>query len=217
MTEGGVARVPGSTFEERNMPSLAECPSQPSAISSSRVAIRAAQERDLETIQEIYAHHVLHGLASFETVPPSLDELAARRAAVLDLGLPFLVAEIDAAVVGYCYATCYRPRPAYRYTVEDSVYVAPGMAGRGIGSRLLAALIDHCERGPWRQMVAVIGNSDNRGSIALHGRLGFEPVGTFPAIGFKLGGWLDTVLMQRALGQGAHTPPDDGSYPSASA
>lgn len=199
------------------MPSLAERPSQPSAVPTSRIAIRAAEERDLESIREIYAHHVLHGLASFETVPPSLDELTARRAAVLDLGLPFLVAEIDATVVGYCYATCYRPRPAYRYTVEDSVYVAPGMAGRGIGSRLLAALIDHCEMGSWRQMVAVIGNSDNRGSIALHARLGFEPVGTFRAIGFKFGGWLDTVLMQRALGDGADTRPDDGAYPSTSA
>ncbi len=199
------------------MSSLAERPMQPSAISSSRIAIRTAQERDLETIREIYAHHVLHGLASFETVPPSLDELAARRAAVLDLGLPFLVAEIDADVVGYCYAMCYRPRPAYRYTVEDSVYVAPGMAGRGIGSGLLAALIDNCEMGPWRQMVAVVGNSDNRGSIALHARLGFEPVGTFRAIGFKLGRWLDTVLMQRPLGQSADTPPDDGSYPSVPA
>lgn len=199
------------------MPSLAECPLQPSAISSPRIAIRAARECDLEAIREIYAHHVLHGLASFETVPPSRDELAARRAAVLELGLPFLVAKIDAAVVGYCYATLYRPRPAYRYTVEDSVYVAPGMAGRGIGSRLLAALIEDCERGPWRQMVAVVGNTDNRGSIALHTRLGFERVGTFRAIGFKFGGWLDTVLMQRALSGGAHTPPDDSSHPSASA
>lgn len=124
---------------------------------------------------------------------------------MLALGLPYLVAELDTRVVGYCYATTYRSRPAYRNTIEDSVYVADGMQGRGIGMALLAALIARCETGPWRQMVAVIGDSGNAGSIALHERLGFRRMGTLEAVGFKLGRWVDTVLMQRALGAGSST------------
>ncbi len=174
---------------------------------SSAAVIRNASEADLVRVQAIYAHHVLNGLATFEEVPPSLDELLARRASVVGLGLPYLVAELDGDVVGYSYATAYRPRPAYRYTVEDSVYVADGLAGRGVGSALLKALIERCEAGPWRQMLAVIGNSDNEGSIALHLRLGFRIVGTFSSVGFKLGRWVDTVLMQRALGAGDTAQP----------
>jgi L-amino acid N-acyltransferase YncA len=158
-------------------------------------------------VTSIYAQHVLHGLASFEEVPPSLDEMHARRAGVLQLGLPYLVAEIDGRVVGYSYATAYRSRPAYRYTIEDSVYVADGLSARGIGTALLAELIARCERGPWRQMLAVIGDSGNAGSIALHRRLGFTPAGSLTSVGFKLGRWVDSVFMQRALGAGDSLDP----------
>jgi phosphinothricin acetyltransferase len=173
------------------------------------VVVRDATEQDMAAVQAIYAHHVLHGLATFEEVPPGVDELLARRASVLGAGLPYLAAELGGRVVGYSYATSYRPRPAYRYAVEDSVYVAEGLGGRGIGGALLAALIARCEAGPWRQMLAVIGNSGNAGSIALHRRAGFRPVGTLTSVGFKLGRWVDTVLMQRPLGSGDATPPID--------
>ena len=158
-------------------------------------------------VTSIYAAHVLHGLASFEEIPPSLDEMKARRTGVLQLGLPYLVAEMSGRVVGYSYATFYRTRPAYRYTIEDSVYVEEGLNGRGIGTTLLAELIARCERGPWRQMLAVIGDSGNTGSIALHHRMGFTPAGTLICVGFKLGRWVDSVFMQRALGAGNSTVP----------
>jgi phosphinothricin acetyltransferase len=174
---------------------------------ASLITICDAAETDLPAIQAIYAHHVLHGVASFEEVPPQVAELAARRAAVLAQGLPYLVAEIGGRVVGYAYAGAYRPRPAYRHTIEDSVYVADGMAGRGIGRALLAALIRRCEAGPWRQMVAVIGDSGNAGSIALHEALGFRRAGVLQSAGFKFGRWVDSVLMQRALGPGDTTLP----------
>jgi L-amino acid N-acyltransferase YncA len=174
------------------------------------VVVRDAREQDMAAIQAIYAHEVLHGSASFEEVPPTADAMLARRAAVLELGLPYLAAELEGRVVGYSYATAYRPRPAYRYTIEDSVYVAQGMQGRGIGRALLASLIARCERGPWRQMIAVIGDSGNAGSIALHRQQGFRLVGTFEAVGFKLGRWVDTVHMQRPLGAGGDTLPDAG-------
>jgi len=169
--------------------------------------IREATEADITGIREIYAHHVLHGLASFEETPPGIEEMLARRAAVLALGLPYLAAEAQGRVVGYSYATAYRPRPAYRHTIEDSVYVADGLGGRGIGGALLGALLTRCEAGPWRQMLAVIGDSGNASSIGLHRRFGFEPVGTLRSAGFKLGRWVDTVLMQRSLGAGDDTPP----------
>ncbi|MDE3080121.1 MAG: N-acetyltransferase [Paracoccaceae bacterium] len=171
------------------------------------VRVRDAQPSDMAAVQAIYAHHVLHGIATFEEISPSVEEMQSRRAAVLAAGLPYLVAEIGGQVLGYAYATAYRPRPAYRHTVEDSVYVAEGQGGRGIGAALLTALIARCEAGRWRQMVAVIGNSGNAGSIALHRRLGFREVGTLTSVGFKLGRWVDTVLMQRALGPGDGTPP----------
>jgi phosphinothricin acetyltransferase len=126
----------------------------------------------MAAVQTIYAQHVLRSLATFEQVPPSTEELASRRSAVLQLGLPYLVAERDGKVVGYSHATAYRPRPAYRHTIEDSVYVAEGLAGQGIGTALLSALIERYEAGPWRQMLAIIGNSGNEGSIALHRRPG---------------------------------------------
>lgn len=174
---------------------------------ASPILVRDAQEADMPAIQAIYTHHVLHGLASFEETPPGVEEMLARRQAVLGLGLPYLAAEAGSRIVGYSYASSYRPRPAYRHTVEDSVYVAPGEAGRGIGGALLAALIARCEAGPWRQMLAVIGDSGNAGSVALHRRFGFEPVGTLRSVGFKHGRWVDTVLMQRSLGPGDRTLP----------
>jgi len=161
----------------------------------------------MASVQRIYAHYVLYGLATFEEVPPATDELLTRRTAVLRLGLPYLVATLEDAVVGYSYATSYRARPAYQHTVEDSVYVADGLGRRGIGAMLLGALIERCESGPWRQMLAVIGDSDNAASIALHRRFGFQPVGTLKSVGFKLGRWVDTVLMQRVLGEGGATVP----------
>jgi phosphinothricin acetyltransferase len=169
--------------------------------------IRDALDEDLATIARIYAHHVNHGLASFEEVPPTIAELRTRRAAVLDSGLPYLAAELDGEVVGYAYAGVYRPRPAYRYTIEDSVYVEEDRRGLGFGGALLAALIERCQGGPWRQMLAVIGDSANAASIALHRRLGFRHVGNFESVGFKFGRWVDTVLMQRALGAGDRSRP----------
>ncbi len=171
--------------------------------------IRDAADGDMPQIQAIYAWHVLNGLASFEEVPPGVAELLARRANMLALGLPYLVAVEDGDVAGFAYAAPYRARSAYRYTVEDSVYVREGCAGRGLGARLLAALIERCEAGPWRQMVAVIGDSGNAASIALHAKLGFRDAGKLAAVGFKFGRWVDSVLMQRALGRGSAAPPGD--------
>ena len=172
------------------------------------IHIRNAMEADMAAVLEIYTPHVLYGLSTFEETPPTADEMATRFAMVKGLGLPYLVAELDAKVVGYAYATTYRPRAAYRHTIEDSVYVASGLAGRGVGATLLSALIARCEEGPWRQMLAVIGNSGNAGSIALHSRLGFQPIGTLSNVGFKLGQWVDTVLMQRPLGEGGSSLPE---------
>jgi len=171
------------------------------------LVVRDAGEQDMVAIAAIYAHHVRHGLATFEEIPPGPDELLARREAILALGLPYLAAEREGRVVGYCYATRYRPRPAYRHTIEDSVYVAARFGGRGIGSALLGALIARCEQGPWRQMIAVIGDRDNAASFRLHRRHGFRHAGTLRSVGFKLGQWVDTVLMQRPLGDGDRSPP----------
>jgi phosphinothricin acetyltransferase len=171
------------------------------------VHIRDALDEDMQAVLDIYTPHVLYGLSTFEEEPPSLDEMISRFFAVQELGLPYLVAEFEGKVAGYAYATTYRPRAAYRHTIEDSVYVASGLAGNGVGAALLSGLIARCEEGPWRQMLAVIGNSGNAGSIALHSRLGFQPIGTLQAVGFKLGQWVDTVIMQRPLGEGAATLP----------
>lgn len=169
--------------------------------------IRDSVDADLPPIKAIYAHHVLHGTASFELDPPSIEEMRQRRAAVLAQGMFYLVAEIDGEVVGYAYATPYRPRPAYRHTVEDSVYVKTGRGGLGIGGKLLAALVERCAAAGWRQMLAVVGDSRNAASLALHASQGFHPVGTLRSVGHKHGEWRDTVLMQRALGDGDATPP----------
>ena len=173
-----------------------------------RLFVRDSVAADIAAVERIYAEHVLTGLASFEIEPPSVDELLFRRATILGHGLPHLVAELDGRIVGYSYAAPYRSRPAYRFTVEDSVYVAAKFGGRGIGRALLSALIDRCETGPWRQMIAVIGDSGNAASIGLHGRLGFRHAGTLRAAGFKFGRWVDSVLMQRPLGAGDQTLPD---------
>ena len=172
-----------------------------------RVGIREASRADMAAVQSIYAHNVLTGLASFEEAAPSLEDMLSRRARVLAAGLPYLVAVAGETVAGFAYAGRYRPRRAYRYTVENSVYVAQDMQGRGVGRALLATLIARCEAGPWRQMVAVIGDSRNAGSIALHERLGFRLVGRLEAVGFKHGRWVDTVLMQRPLGDGGRRLP----------
>jgi len=161
--------------------------------------VRDSRDDDMAQVETIYAHHVLCGAASFEEEPPTLAEMARRRADVLGRGLPYLVAELEGRVVGYSYATPYRTRPAYRFTIENSVYVENELGGTGIGRALLAALIARCEAGEWRQMVAVIGDSHNAPSIGLHARLGFRPIGTLRAVGFKFGRWVDSVLMQREL------------------
>lgn len=171
------------------------------------LVVREARADDMAAVQAIYTPYVLHGRATFEEVPPAVGEMERRRQAVVAQGLPYLVAERAGVVVGYCYAAAYRARPAYRFTVEDSVYVAEGLTGGGVGTALLSALLERCGHGPWRQMVAVIGDSANAGSIALHRRLGFAMVGTIEAVGFKLGRWVDTVMMQRALGEGRRTLP----------
>ena len=176
----------------------------------SHIVVRDSTGADMPAVRRIYAHHVLHGLASFEEVQPSVTELKRRRDGVIGDGLPYLVAEIDEAVVGYSYAAPYRARSAYRYTVEDSVYVDEGVMGRGVGRALLSAVIARCEAGRWRQMVAVIGDSDNVASIRLHESLGFRMVGTLRAVGFKMGRWVDSVLMQRELGAGDRTLPGRG-------
>ena len=162
----------------------------------------------MPAVQAIYAEHVLHSLATFELEPPSLDEMLRRFMQIRELGPLYLVAEREGVVVGYCYATLYRPRPAYRNTLENSVYVQSGLAGQGVGRLLLQALLARAEQGGWRQMLAIIGNSENAASIALHERLGFRHVGVFKAVGFKHGRWLDTVLMQRELGEGERTTPN---------
>jgi len=172
------------------------------------VQIRPARVEDLAAIRDIYAHHVLHGLASFEEAAPDLAEIRRRYGEIGALGLPWLVAEDAGEVAGYAYCAPYRTRPAYRYTLEDSVYVRDGRQGRGIGRMLLAELIARTSALGYRQMVAVIGDSANAASIRLHARLGFLRVGTLRSAGWKLGRWVDSVLMQRPLGAGDMTPPD---------
>ena len=171
------------------------------------VLIRASAEVDLPAIAAIYAEAVANGTASFELEPPGEAEMARRREALLSGGFPYLVAEAGGAVLGYAYAGAYRPRAAYRSTVEDSIYVAPFARGMGIGRALLSRLIAECEARDFRLMVAVIGDAASTGSVALHRSLGFTPVGTFQGIGYKHGRWLASVLMQRALGPGDTSPP----------
>jgi L-amino acid N-acyltransferase YncA len=163
------------------------------------VAIRAAVPADIGAITRIYAHAVRFGTASFEIEPPDEAEMARRQRALIDGGFPYIVAEADGAVAGYAYAGPYRPRPAYRFSVENSVYVAPEAHRRGVGRALLDRLIAEAAARGFRQMIAVIGDSDQAASIALHRAAGFRLVGTIAAVGFKHGRWLDSVLMQREL------------------
>jgi len=172
--------------------------------------IRDSHEQDVGAIQAIYAHHVLQGVASFEEVPPDMDEIRRRRRDVLDRGLPHLVVEQDRRVLGFAYAAPYRLRTAYRFTLEDSIYLAPDVLGKGHGRALLRRLVELCSQDGFRQMVAVIGDSGNAASIALHASLGFERVGLLTGVGFKFGGWVDSVLMQRPLGPGNRTLPPPG-------
>jgi phosphinothricin acetyltransferase len=174
---------------------------------SGDVEIRSSDEADIAAIAAIYRHHVLHGTASFEEVPPEPDEIARRRRDVIACGLPHLVAERSGRVLGFCYAGRYHTRSGYRFTVEDTIYVDAEEIGRGIGRALLASLLERCTEQGYRQMVAVIGSSDNWASIRLHEALGFARIGVLGAIGFKFGHWVDIVLMQRALGRGATTGP----------
>jgi len=171
------------------------------------VAIRPAALADIPAITRIYAHAVEHGTASFELAPPDEAEMTRRMQALLDGKFPYLAAELDGRVAGYAYAGLYRTRPAYRFTLEDSVYVAPEAQRRSVGRALLAALIETAATRGFRQMIAVIGDSEQTASIALHAALGFAYIGTLASTGFKFGRWLDTVLMQRALGPGSTTAP----------
>jgi L-amino acid N-acyltransferase YncA len=171
--------------------------------------IRPAAAADLPAITEIYEHAVRYGTATFELIPPDLAEMTRRFGVLEDGGFPCLVAALEGRVVGYAYAGAYRPRPAYRFTVENSVYLQPAIHRRGIGLQLLQRLITESDQRGFRQMIAVIGDSANAGSIGVHSRCGFEMIGTHPDVGFKFGRWLDTVMMQRALGDGAATLPAD--------
>ena len=169
--------------------------------------MRLAAPGDIEAIQAIYAHHVSKGLASFEEEPPSASELRRRYEAIVDQGLPYLVAEFGGIVAGYAYCSLYRTRSAYRHSLEDSVYVRPDAQGRGIGKTLLGELIRRCEALGYRQMIAIIGDSANAASIGLHESEGFLRAGTLRSVGFKFGRWVDSVIMQRPLGSGDSTAP----------
>ena len=171
--------------------------------------ITQADERHIPAIQEIYAYHVLHGTATFETEPPGEDEMAARLKKVRAAGLPWFVAVDGGNVRGYCYLSLYRERCAYRFTLEDSVYIAPAFQGRGIGKKLLSSAVTWAEAHGFRQLVAVVGNSENIASLALHRAEGFSITGTLRSVGFKHGSWLNTVLLQRTLGQGDATFPEN--------
>jgi L-amino acid N-acyltransferase YncA len=173
----------------------------------SSLEIRPAVTADLPFITDIYANAVRFGTATFELVPPDLAEMTRRFQALADGGFPYFSAELEGRVIGYAYAGPYRPRPAYRFTVENSVYLQPAIQRRGIGLQLLQQLIAECEARGFRQMIAVIGDSANAGSIGVHARCGFEMIGTHPNVGLKFGRWLDTVMMQLALGEGSSTVP----------
>jgi phosphinothricin acetyltransferase len=171
------------------------------------MTLRPADASDASAVARIYGHHVLHGAGTFEETPPVASEIVARMTAVRDLGLPYLVAEEAGQVVGFAYAAPFRTRAAYRYTVEDSVYISPDRMGQGLGRALLSEVIARCEALGLRQMLALIGDSANAGSIGLHRSLGFEDIGVARAVGLKHGRWLDVVMMQRALNGGDASDP----------
>ena len=170
--------------------------------------IRPSQPQDIEAITAIYCHHVLTGTGTFEIEPPSVSDMESRRADVLAKGLPYLVAIENDTVLGFAYCNWFKPRPAYRFSAEDSIYLAPGYQGKGIGRALLTELAAQAERTGVRKMIAVIGDSANSGSIALHQSLGFSHVGLLKSCGWKFEQWLDVVLMEKALGLGDSQPPE---------
>ena len=174
---------------------------------ASPLLVRPSTPADLDAIRAIYADAVAHGTGTFELEAPDAAEMERRRDEVLAKGLPWLVAEAQGRVLGYAYANHFRPRPAYRFSVEDSIYLSPDAQGRGVGRVLLAELLARCQAAGARQMLAVIGDSANHGSIGVHRALGFEDCGRLQAVGWKFGRWLDVLLMQRALGRGATEPP----------
>ncbi len=180
----------------------------------SALEIRPAVEADLPAITAIYDHAVRYGTATFELVAPDLAEMTRRFTARMEGGFPYFVAVIEGRVVGYAYAGAYRPRPAYRFTVENSIYLDPAIHRRGIGLALMQRLIIECEARGFRQMIAVIGDSANAGSIGVHRKTGFQMIGTHPDVGFKFGRWLDTVMMQRSLGEGATSVPTNDPGPA---
>jgi phosphinothricin acetyltransferase len=169
--------------------------------------IRSSQESDLPAITAIYAHHVLHGTGTFETTPPTEAEMTSRRADVLAKGLPYLVIEDGGRVLGYAYCQWFKPRPAYRFSAEDSIYMHPDAAGKGLGKQLLAELAKEAEAVGVRKLIAVIGDSGNEGSIGVHKALGFTHAGTIKSCGWKFERWLDIVIMEKAIGAGDATPP----------
>ncbi|MBS7812172.1 GNAT family N-acetyltransferase [Roseococcus pinisoli] len=176
-------------------------------VTSDTLLVRSATDADMEAVADIYGHYVLHGTPTFETEPPGASEMARRHAGLVAQGYPYLVAERDGVVLGYAYVSSYRPRPAYWNTVENSIYLRHDAGGRRVGTRLLAALIEECERRGFRQIIAMIGDSGNEASLRLHLAHGFESIGTLRAVGYKLGRWIDTVCLQRSLGPGDTMPP----------
>jgi phosphinothricin acetyltransferase len=179
-----------------------------SVIAERSMILRDCRDGDVSAIARIYGHWVRHGLGTFEYEPPSEDEIAERRAALQSKDFPYLVAEDEGVILGYAYAGPYRGRPGYRFSCEDSIYVAPQASGRGVGRALLSALMSRCEEKGLRLMIAVIGDSGNAASIGLHAALGFRHAGVLPAVGWKLARWVDTVFMVRPLGAGASSPPE---------
>lgn len=174
---------------------------------SSMPTIRPSTDADIPAIAAIYAHHVLTGTGTFEVDPPTVADMAARRADVLAKGLPWLVAEQAGEILGYAYCNWFKPRPAYRFSAEDSIYMAPHSAGRGLGRALLAELATQAQLAGVRKLIAVIGDSANAGSIGVHRSIGFRPVGVLQSCGWKFGRWLDVVIMDMSLGTGDSTAP----------
>lgn len=170
--------------------------------------IRASTDQDIPAITAIYGHHVLAGTGTFETTPPTQDEMAARRADVLAKGLPYLVAEQEGRLLGFAYCQWFKPRPAYRFSAEDSIYLHPDAAGQGLGRQLLAELARQAQAGGIRKLIAVIGDSDNAASIGVHRSLGFSNAGVLKSCGWKFGRWLDIVLMEKTLGEGDTSAPE---------
>lgn len=172
------------------------------------ITIRASRDDDVAAVAIIYAHHVLHGTGTFETAPPSPADMAARRADVLSKGLPYLVAERDGHVLGFAYCNWFKPRPAYRFSAEDSIYIADEARGQGLGAQMLAALEQAAEAAGVRKLIAVIGDSANVGSVGVHRKQGFSHVGTIKDCGWKFGEWRDIVLMEKVIGAGSTTRPE---------